>query len=39
MLCIACDAQESSFFSQEGDNVVSILIIPNYVLREHSKNS
>lgn len=39
MLCWARDAQGISFFSQETDNVVSILITPNYVLQGHSNNS
>lgn len=38
-MCWDCDAQGISFFSQETDNVVSILIPPNYVLRGHSNNS
>lgn len=39
MLCWDRDAQGTSFFSQETDNVVSILIPPNHVLRGHSNNS
>lgn len=39
MLCWARDAQGISFFSQETDNAVSILISPNYVLQGHSNNS